>query len=102
MLHYKSPNNNNNQVKRECILVVKNKMGIHARPAAMIVRTAHKYNAELYIEKENEQVDGKSIIALMMLAANKGSELKFIIKGEDADALLEELKLLFDNNFDER
>ena len=59
-------------------LVVQNKMGIHARPAAMIVRITNKYKAEVFVEKDEAQVNGKSIMGLMMLAAGKGSKVKFI------------------------
>ena len=58
-------------------LVVQNKMGIHARPAAMIVRIANTYGGEVWVEKDGEQVNGKSIMGLMMLAAGKGSKLIF-------------------------
>ena len=57
-------------------LVVQNKMGIHARPAAMIVRITNKFKADVFVEKDEEQVNGKSIIGLMMLAAGKGSKVK--------------------------
>ena len=66
----------------EKTLVVKNKQGIHARPAAMIVKTANKYEAEVYVEKDGEQVNGKSIMGLMMLAAANGTQLKFVAVGE--------------------
>ena len=67
------------------VLSVQNKMGIHARPAAMIVRISNKYpSTELWVEKDGEEVNGKSIMSLMMLAAGKGSELKFIAQGDDA------------------
>ena len=58
------------------VLSVQNKMGIHARPAAMIVRISNKYpSTELWVEKDGEEVNGKSIMSLMMLAAGTGSEL---------------------------
>jgi phosphocarrier protein HPr len=53
-------------------LVVQNKMGVHARPAAMIVRITNKFKADVLVEKDEEQVNGKSIMGLMMLAAGKG------------------------------
>ena len=65
-------------------LVVQNKMGIHARPAAMIVRITNKFKAEVFVENKDEQVNGKSIMGLMMLAAGKGSKVKFIATGDDA------------------
>lgn len=82
-------------------LVVQNKMGIHARPAAMIVRITNKFKSEVFVEKDEEQVNGKSIMGLMMLAAGKGSKVKFIVTGEDAAAMVAELEALFARKFDE-
>ena len=82
-------------------LVVQNKMGIHARPAAMIVRITNKFKAEVFVEKDEEQVNGKSIMGLMMLAAGKGSKVKFIVTGDDAPAMVAELEALFARKFDE-
>jgi phosphocarrier protein len=82
-------------------LKVANKMGIHARPAAMIVRIANKYGAEVLVEKDDEQVNGKSIMGLMMLAAGNGSVLKFTASGDDAEALLDEMQQLFERRFEE-
>lgn len=82
-------------------LVVQNKMGIHARPAAMIVRITNKFKAEVFVEKDEEQVNGKSIMGLMMLAAGKGSKVKFIASGDDANAMLAEIEALFTRKFDE-
>jgi len=85
-------------------LVVQNKMGIHARPAAMIVRVANKFPAVgLEVVKDDEQVNGKSIMGLMMLAAGSGSKLNFLAEGPTADAerMLDELQALFDRKFDE-
>src|SRR5665213_1765368 len=82
-------------------LVVQNKMGIHARPAAMIVRITNKFKAEVFVEKEDEQVNGKSIMGLMMLAAGRASTVKFIAAGDDAPQMLAELEALFARKFDE-
>jgi phosphocarrier protein len=82
-------------------LVVQNKMGIHARPAAMIVRITNKFKADVFVEKEDEQVNGKSIMGLMMLAAGKGSKVKFVATGDDAPAMLAEIEALFARKFDE-
>ena len=82
-------------------LLVQNKMGIHARPAAMIVRVTNKFKSEVLVEKDEEQVNGKSIMGLMMLAAAKGSKVKFIATGEDAPAMLTEIEALFAKKFDE-
>ncbi len=82
-------------------LLVENKMGIHARPAAMIVRVTNKFKSDVFVEKDDEQVNGKSIMGLMMLAAAKGSKIKFVATGEDAEAMLNELQALFGRKFDE-
>jgi len=82
-------------------LLVQNKMGIHARPAAMIVRVTNKFKSEVFVEKDDEQVNGKSIMGLMMLAAAKGSKIKFVATGDDAEAMLNELEALFAKKFDE-
>jgi phosphocarrier protein HPr len=82
-------------------LVVQNKMGIHARPAAMIVRITNRFKADVFVEKDEEQVNGKSIMGLMMLAAGKGSIVRFIATGDDAPAMLVELEQLFTRKFDE-
>lgn len=84
-------------------LIVQNKMGIHARPAAMIVRIANTYSGEVWVEKDGEQVNGKSIMGLMMLAAGKGSKLKVRAEGdiEGAKKMLGELDSLFERRFEE-
>jgi phosphocarrier protein len=82
-------------------LTVSNKMGIHARPAAMIVRVANKYGADVIVEKDDEQVNGKSIMGLMMLAAGNGSQLRFTATGSDAEDMLKEMTELFNRKFEE-
>jgi phosphocarrier protein HPr len=82
-------------------LVVQNKLGIHARPAAMIVRITNKFKSEVFVEKDEEQVNGKSIMGLMMLAAGRGSKVKFLATGDDAPQMLAELEQLFARKFDE-
>ncbi|MDB6094548.1 MAG: Phosphotransferase system, phosphocarrier protein HPr [Verrucomicrobia bacterium] len=82
-------------------LLVQNKMGIHARPAAMIVRITNRFKADVFVEKDDEQVNGKSIMGLMMLAAGKGSKVKFLATGADAQPMLDELEQLFSRKFDE-
>lgn len=80
-------------------LEVTNEMGVHARPAAMIVRVTNKYAGEIWVEKEGERVNAKSIMGIMMLAASCGSKLTFHAECEDADAFREEMEILFANNF---
>ena len=80
---------------------VLNKLGIHARPAAMFVKTANRFSCDIFVEKDGEKVNGKSIMGLMMLAAGKGSKVKFIATGDDAPQMLADLEQLFTRKFDE-
>ena len=82
---------------------MQNKMGIHARPAAMIVRIANTYGGEVWVEKDGEQVNGKSIMGLMMLAAGKGSKLIVRTEGDagDGERMLGDLVNLFERRFEE-
>lgn len=85
----------------EKVLVVQNKMGIHARPAAMIVRLTSKFKGEVFFDKDDEQVNGKSIMGLMMLAAGIGSTIEISAEGAEAEAALEALCELVSRKFDE-
>jgi len=82
-------------------LVVTNKLGIHARPAALFVKTANQFVADIYVEKDGETVNGKSIMGLMMLAAGPGSRLRVKAEGDDALRALGELEGLVERKFDE-
>ena len=82
-------------------LVVANKLGIHARPAAMFVKTANRFDCEIFLEKDGERVNGKSIMGLMMLAAGQGSKLRIRCDGADADKAMEELEELIKAGFNE-
>jgi phosphocarrier protein HPr len=82
-------------------LTVQNKLGIHARPAAMFVKTASRFTAEIMVEKDGETVNGKSIMGLMMLAAGPGSKLTVHANGTDAPAAVSELEELLKRKFDE-
>ena len=82
-------------------MVVTNKLGIHARPAAMFVKIANRYSCEIFVEKDGEKVNGKSIMGLMMLAAGPGSKLTIHVHGHDAPQALAELEMLIKRKFDE-
>jgi phosphocarrier protein HPr len=82
-------------------LTVVNKLGIHARPAAMFVKTANRFACDVIVEKDGEKVNGKSIMGLMMLAAGPGSKLKVFCDGRDASKAMEELEELLKRKFDE-
>src|SRR3954462_2654333 len=82
-------------------LMVSNKLGIHARPAAMFVKVANRYSCDIFVEKDGEKVNGKSIMGLMMLAAGPGSKLTVHAEGQDASQALSELETLLKRKFDE-
>jgi phosphocarrier protein len=81
--------------------VVSNKLGVHARPAAMFVKIANRFNCDIFVEKDGERVNGKSIMGLMMLAAGPGSKLTVHANGQDASLALAELETLIKRKFDE-
>jgi phosphocarrier protein HPr len=81
--------------------LVSNKLGIHARPAAMFVKTATRFACDIFVEKDGEKVNGKSIMGLMMLAAGPGSKLTVHAQGHDASQALAELETLIKRKFDE-
>lgn len=82
-------------------LTIQNKLGIHARPAAQFVKTASKFSSEIRVEKDGEEVDGKSIMGLMMLAAGNGSVILVAADGEDEVDALEALADLIERKFEE-
>jgi phosphocarrier protein HPr len=87
--------------KLEKEIMIINRLGLHARPAAMFVRIASRYRSEVWVEKEGEQINGKSIMGLMMLAAGQGSKLTIRCEGADADKVMEELEELIQKKFNE-
>ena len=82
-------------------LLVSNKLGVHARPAAMFVKIANRFTCNIFVEKDGEKVNGKSIMGLMMLAAGPGSKLTVHAEGHDASAAIADLELLMNRKFDE-
>jgi phosphocarrier protein HPr len=87
--------------KIEKELTIVNRLGLHARPAAMFVRIASRHRAEIWVSKEGEEVNGKSIMGLMMLAVGQGSTLRIRCDGPDADKAMEELEDLIKAGFNE-
>jgi phosphocarrier protein HPr len=87
--------------KVEKDIPITNRLGLHARPAAMFVRIASRYRSEIWVSKEGEEVNGKSIMGLMMLAAGQGSKLRIRCEGPDADKAMEELEQLIGAGFHE-
>ncbi len=82
-------------------LVILNRYGLHARPAAMFVKTSNRFKADVWVEKDGEEVNGKSIMGLMMLAAGHGSKLKISAAGTDAEKFLREIEELVSKKFHE-
>jgi phosphocarrier protein len=78
-----------------------NKLGIHARPAAQFVKIANRFQAEVYVEKDGEEVDGKSIMGLMMLAAGHGSVVTISADGPDEDTAIDAIGDLIGRKFEE-
>ena len=87
------------QAKKTCTVI--NRLGVHARPAALFVKVANKFESSILVEKDGEQVNGKSIMGLMMLAAGQGSKLTIITQGRDAETAVSELEKLFLAKFNE-
>ena len=81
---------------------ITNKLGLHARPAAMFVKVSNSYKSEVWVEKDNEQVNGKSIMGLMMLAAGPGAKIRVRVEGDDAEEALAGIESLIDSRFQEQ
>jgi phosphocarrier protein len=82
-------------------LTIENRNGLHARPAALFVKISSRFRSEVWVEKDGERVNGKSIMGLMMLAAGKGSVLRVTAEGDDALSVLTELESLISTRFGE-
>src|SRR6476661_10045436 len=82
-------------------LIVQNRLGLHARPSAMFVKLCSRFRCDVWVEKDGEQVNGKSIMGLMMLAAGLGSKLKITCEGADGEKALTEIEGLIQRKFDE-
>ena len=80
---------------------ITNKLGLHARPAARFVKVSSAHQAEIWVEKDDEQVNGKSIMGLMMLAAGYGSKLTVTAEGQDAEQAMAQIAALIESGFSE-
>ncbi len=78
----------------EKVVVIKNKQGLHARPAALFVQIANKFDSDVVVSKGKAKVNGKSIMGIMMLEAGRGSKITITTKGEDAQQAITELENL--------
>jgi phosphocarrier protein len=85
----------------ERIVTIKNRAGIHARPAALLVQTANRFSANIFLEKDGEKINGKSIMGILTLAATYNSPIKIIADGSDEQDALQTICRLFETKFEE-
>ena len=85
----------------ERMVTIRDRAGMHARPAALLVKTASEFESRIYIEKDSERVNGKSIMGVITLGATYDTPLKIIADGPDETQALDALELLFENRFEE-
>src|SRR6476661_1280984 len=89
------------QEKVTKVFTIQNRLGLHARPSAQFVKLCSRFRCDVWVEKDGEQVNGKSIMGLMMLAAGLGSKLKITCEGADGEKALTEIEGLIQRKFDE-
>ena len=82
-------------------VTIKNRAGIHARPAALIVQTANKFDSQISFEKDEDRINGKSIMGIITLGAGYNTTLKVIAEGEDENEAVNAIVTLFENRFEE-
>jgi len=99
LLNRRSGPTSGEKVEKEIAII--NRLGLHARPAAMFVRVASRHRCEIWVAKEGEEINGKSIMGLMMLAAGQGSKLRIRAEGPDAAQAMQEIEELIQSRFNE-
>lgn len=82
-------------------LEIKNRLGLHARAAALLVQTVNKFSAQVYFSKDGQQTDGRSIMGVLTLAATQGSKIQVEASGEDAERAVRAIEKLIDDRFNE-
>jgi phosphocarrier protein len=82
-------------------VIIKNRAGIHARPAALLVQTANSFDSEIFLEKENNRINGKSIMGIITLGASYNTKLSVIAEGSDEQEAVDAIVRLFENRFEE-
>jgi phosphocarrier protein HPr len=86
-------------IERE--VTVRNRAGLHTRPASMLVRTASQFDSEVFLRRDNYEINGKSVIGVMTLAAEQGATLELIVEGEDEKKAADAIADLFEDGFGE-
>jgi phosphotransferase system HPr (HPr) family protein len=85
-------------VERE--IIIKNKTGLHARPAAVLVQNANEFKSDIFLEKDEDRINAKSIMGVMMLAAGEGSKIKIIAEGKDENEAVNKISKLLESDID--
>ena len=85
----------------EKMYVINNRLGLHARPASLFVKTTSRFSSSVKIVRDGQEIDGKSIMGLLMLAAGPGTELKIVADGPDENDVLVAIDDLFNRHFDD-
>jgi phosphocarrier protein HPr len=80
--------------------IIQNRLGLHARPASMFVRLANRHRADIWVQKDGQRVNGKSILGLMTLAAGQGARIVISAQGADAEKAVQELEKLVQRRFE--
>ena len=99
LLNRRATSDSSEKVEKEITII--NRLGLHARPAAMFVRIASKHRCDIWVAKEGEEISGKSIMGLMMLAAGQGSKLRIRAEGPEAAEAIKEIEELIQSRFNE-
>lgn len=86
-------------IERE--VTVRNRAGLHTRPASMIVRTASQFESEIFLRRDNYEINGKSVIGVMTLAAERGATITLVVEGEDEEEAVSAIADLFEDGFGE-
>ena len=86
-------------IERE--VTVRNRAGLHTRPASMLVKTASQFDSDIFLRRDNYEINGKSVIGVMTLVAEQGATLELIVDGQDEEAAAEALTDLFEDGFGE-
>ena len=89
------------KTEMKIIAVIENTLGLHARPAALFVQLANKFQSDVFVEKKGQKVNGKSIMGIMTLAAGKGQKITITAEGNDAEGALKALAKLLKDKFGE-
>jgi phosphocarrier protein len=82
-------------------VTIRNRAGLHTRPASMLVRTASQFDADIVLRRDNYEINGKSVIGVMTLAAEPGATLTLVVDGEDENEAADAIEALFEDGFGE-